>query len=68
MQFTNKTMKLPKNLLLACVLGTVTFSAVMASEVQSNAAYDEDSDFLAGACTVIGQTTYGKIPYFDSYS
>ena len=48
-------MKLPKNLLLACVLGTVTFSAVMASEVQLNAAYDVDSDFLAEACTVIGK-------------
>ena len=61
-------MKLLKTLLLARVLGIVPFSAAMASEVQPNAAYDIDSDFLAEACTVIGQTAYGKIPYFDCYS
>jgi hypothetical protein len=43
-------MKLLKNLLLARVLGIVTFSAAMASEVQPNAAYDIDSDFFAKAC------------------
>lgn len=64
----NKPMRSPKNLLLACVLGTLPFSAALASEVQPNAPYDVDSDFLAEACTVIGQTAYGKIPYFDCYS
>ena len=62
-----RTLKILRAALLASAFAAVTSSAV-ASEVQPNAPYDVDLDFLAQACTVIGQTTYGKIPYFDCYS
>jgi len=62
----DKTLKILRAALLAWAFAAAP--GAVASDAQANAPYDVDSDFLAEACTVIGQTTYGKISYFDCYS